>query len=187
MTNKGWEPGPGDPTIAGWIIFAGYLIVAAFAWRTARWESARGQDPFLWRALSIACVALALNKQLDLHNAITCLGRNLARSEGWYRQRHSVQLGLIVSIVGMAAVSFWLVLRRLGPAWRRHRLTLAGMIALLTLILIRAASFHHLDRFLRVDFGGIRFHAILEFTGICLLFLGALRAARDSSTPKAPD
>lgn len=182
MTAQGWEPGPGDPTIAGWIIFSAYLVVAAFAARTARLESDRGSDSFLWRALALACLGLALNKQLDLHNAITCLGRNMAQSEGWYRQRRTFQLGLIAVVVALAVASLWFVLRRLGPEWRRHRLTLTGMIILLTFIVMRAASFHHLDSFLHVDFGGIRLHAIIEFSAIGFLFLGAWQSARAASS-----
>jgi len=177
MTTYGWKPGPGDPSLAGWVIFGGYLAVALVAWRAARVDAARGQDPFLWRALTVACVLLALNKQLDLHNAITAVGRQLARSEGWYGERRHVQLLLLVVLALAGGAGLAWVLRRTGPQWRRHRLTWAGIVLLVTFIGIRAASFHHLDELLRVELGGFRLHAVIEFGGICLLFLSALRTA----------
>lgn len=188
MTNYGWEPGPGDPSPAGWTIFFSYLIVTFYLWRTTLREKAAGRDPFLWRILYIGCFALALNKQLDLHNAITAVGRAMARSEGWYEQRRPIQLGMIV-LVGLACVGVLaFILRRLGPNWRRHRLTLAGLVLLLGFIALRAASFHHVDWFLREEYiPTVRLHAIIEFTGIWLLFLAAWRAARNpGGSPARP-
>jgi len=182
MTNYGWRPGPGDPSFAGWVIFGSYLAVAFLALRAARLEAARGLNPLIWRVLAAGCVLLALNKQLDLHNAITAFGRGLARSEGWYRQRRNVQLALLVcfGLTSLAALGW--TFRRTGAEWRRHRLTGAGMIFLITFIGVRAASFHHLDALLRVEFGGIRLHAAIEFAGICLLFVSAWHAARAPAT-----
>lgn len=178
MTTYGWEPGPGDPSKAGWIIFASYLVVSAFLWHTARREQAAGQDTFLWRVLAVACLVLAINKQLDLHNAITSLGRNLARAEGWYEQRRNFQLGLILAVLAAGGLAIWWTVRRLGANRQRHRLTLAGMITLIGFIALRAASFHHLDALLRMEYGTVRLHAVIEFSGICFLFLAAWQAAR---------
>lgn len=178
MTIRGWEPGPGDPSPIGWVIFAGYLLVAALAWRAGRREAAAGLDPLLWRVLGIVSVLLALNKQLDLHNAITAYGRNLAKSEGWYLQRRPVQLVFVCLVIagGVAAV-LW-ALRRTGEQWRRHRLTFAGMIVLVAFVAIRAASFHHLDIVFGLELGGFRLHALMELTGIALLAAAALHASR---------
>lgn len=184
-TTHGWRPGPGDPSIAGWIIFAAYLAVAVLAWRAARADAARGRDPFLWRVLACACVFLAVNKQLDLHNAVTSVGRRIARAEGWYQQRRTVQLVLVVGIALAGVAGLVWAFRRAGSDWRRHRLTFAGLILLVAFIGIRAASFHHLDGLLRQEVGGFRLHALIEFAGIVLLFASALRASRPtrSSAP----
>jgi len=185
MTTHGWRPGPGDPNLAGWIIFAGYLAVALMAWRAARREANRGLDPTLWRALAVACVGLALNKQLDLHNAITAIGRQMARSQGWYAHRRAAQLALLAALAVAAGLALGWVFRRTSRDWRRHRLTWAGLILLVTLIGMRAASFHHLDQVLGVEFGGFRLHALIEFGGICFLFVSAWRAAQ--ATPASGD
>lgn len=187
MTTQGWVPGPGDPTPVAWIIFAGYLAVALLAWRAAGRDAARAVDPFLWRALAGACAALAINKQLDLHNAITAFGRQLARSEGWYDQRRIVQLGLLAALALAGAAALAWTFRRTGSEWRRHRLTWAGVILLVIFIGMRAASFHHLDTLLHIQLGGFRLHAVIEFGGICLLFLSALHTFRSPVPPGQPD
>jgi hypothetical protein len=178
LTAYGWEPGPGDPSFAGWAIFTSYLVVAFFLWRTGRSEKSRGQNPLLWYQLAGGCLFLALNKQLDLHNAVTAIGRNLARQEGWYENRRAVQLVFIVFLLAGLAGAVWWTLRHLGSGWKRHRLTLAGMLVLFGFIALRAASFHHLDSALRVEFATVRLHAVIELTGIWLLFFAARRTAR---------
>jgi hypothetical protein len=178
MTSHGWQPGPGDPTLAGWVIFAGYLAVALLAWRAARREATRGMDPFLWRALAIVCALLALNKQLDLSNAVTAYGRQVARTGGWYEQRRVAQLGLLAGLaLGGGAALVW-AFRRQGAEWRRHRLTWAGLVFLVTFAGVRAVSFHYVDAVLRLGAGDFRLNAMIELAAIGLLLLSAVRAAR---------
>ena len=186
MTTQGWEPGPGDPSIAGWIVFIGYLCVAVFAWRAGRRDAAQGNDPFLWRVLAGASVLLAANKQLDLHNAVASFGRSFAQAEGWYGQRRAVQLAFVI-LVGLAGgVAIAAALRHTQAQWRRHRLTLTGMILLIAFVFIRAASFHHLDTLFGMEWDMWRVPSVLEIVGVALLVTATRHAAR-SPVPRSPE
>lgn len=182
FTNQGWQPGPGDPTLGGWTVFWTYWVAvvgAVLAWRGEARAHALlrvPRQPRFWAWLALALFGLALNKELDLHNAITWLGRKLARQEGWYAYRRVVQLAFIATVVA-GAVAFVLWSFRRVRHWPRfYRLPLAGIQILVAFIVVRAASFHHVDFFLRRQFGGIKLHALAEFTGIAVIGVAAYRA-----------
>jgi hypothetical protein len=140
-----WTPGIGDPTIGGWITVLLYFLAAISCWRTAR--KAELLDKKIWYAISISFVALGINKELDLQTALTELGRMLAIEEGWYKQRETVQLYFIVAV---SLISGWALISLL--VWARHSpvttwFALPGTTSVISYVLIRAASFHHIDRF----------------------------------------
>jgi hypothetical protein len=126
-------------------------------------------DRKIWYAITIAFFALGLNKQLDLQSALTELGRVLAVEEGWYRQRGTVQLYFIIAVALFAS---WAVITLL--VWARHSrlptwLALAGTTSVLGYVLIRAASFHHIDRFIGSTVLGFRWNWILEMGGVAIV------------------
>jgi hypothetical protein len=168
-----WSPGIGDPTWIGWLTVVLYLIATWACWYLA----SRGnrvllkRELRLYRILSVALGALALNKQLDLQTGLTELGRILARDEGWYEMRRVVQLAFVVAIAAAAllSVAALAILTRKTP-WPTRGVT-AGAAALLAFIVIRAASFHHIDRVIRAEMFGVRVSAGLEIGGILTVLL----------------
>ena len=177
MANFNWSPGIGDPTIGGWITVILYLLAVVSCWKTAYKLAMVGtgvaQERRAWRAISALFLALGINKQLDLQTALTEVGRMLARSEGWYNQRQVVQLAFIVlvAIICVVAALMLLIFVRNAPAptW----FALSGTTFVLGFVLIRAASFHHIDRFLGESILGFRWNWILEMGGISLVLVGS--------------
>ena len=171
-----WSPRIGDPTVGGWLTVILYVLASVSCWRAARKVGAR--DKYLqerrgWQFISVLFLALGVNKQLDLQSALTEAGRVVANIQGWYAQRALVQLAFIVvvaiicTIAGIALV-IWARRARL-PA----RLALIGTILVLCFVLIRAASFHHVDRFISTEFLGLRWNWILEMGGIALVLVAS--------------
>lgn len=177
----GWSPQIGDPTPLGWLTVLGYFIAAFASLAASRFD--RGPSA-LWQILSAILLALGINKQLDLQSLLTEIGRAMARSEGWYEQRRTAQfLFVVASVSGLAGAGllFWKRLRRhRGPV----RTAYAGLALLLAFICIRAASFHHVDRFLKASLFGARFNWIFELGGIAIIISAAIRACGHSS-PRA--
>ena len=180
MTASGWRPGPGDPTVGGWLVFFGYLAAGFLALRAYRWEQ-RGEAaglprlPKVWKWLAIALFLLALNKQLDLHTAITWYGRQMARSEGWYRSRREVQMVAMLALAGLAAAVVAFLFLKIGREHPRYLVPLTGVTLLVAFILVRAASFHHVDAVLGGITAGIKVHALTELAGIAVLSFAAYR------------
>lgn len=175
-----WSPGIGDPTIMGWITVGLYLVCS---WQ-CREVSVKGagslsaMERLMWHALFIGLLLLGINKQLDLQTAFTELGRVLALQQGWYENRRSVQIYFIYSVL---AVAFTLLISALYLAKKSPwptTISLIGSICLVSFVVIRATSFHHVDLLIVSSFMGISMNWILEIGGIGIVALGAFLRKR---------
>ena len=170
MIHFNWKPGIGDPTIGGWATVALYFLAMISCWMTAR---SGIKERRIWSAISILFLGLGINKQLDLQSALTEVGRVIAFAHGWYGQRQFVQLAFIIcaAIVCVSVVITLLIWTRHAPlsTW----FALLGTILVSGYVLIRAASFHHIDRFIGTTFLGLRWNWILEMGGITIVLLAS--------------
>ena len=113
-----------------------------------------------------------------MHSWLTAVGRDLAISGGWYEPRREFQVVLIgaITVIGVTALlNAALLLRRV---WWRVAGAFLGLGLLMIFVLVRAASFHHIDAILSlsttlVGIGTIRLHSALELSGIALIALSA--------------
>jgi hypothetical protein len=184
-----WVLGIGDPTVVGWITVFAYFVAAWLCWQArnkAVPEDSQGQGlRRFWSFYSVVLVLLGINKQLDLQTWFTLFAKHLALDEGWYRQRRvfqaafigTVALGGAAGLLGMRALAG----RTTGPI----RTALIGGIFLGCFILIRASSFHHVDRMLGLSFGGVKVNWMLELGSISCIAAAALMALRTRSTKTA--
>ncbi len=189
-----WSPGIGDPTVWGWIITAAYLaagLLCLRTWRTEEWAWLRGTPglkPRFWLLLGIGLLFLCINKQLDLQSLVTVIGRRMAKQQGWYAQHRGVQLAFVIA-VGVAAISagfatLWWVRR----VWRRYLIALIGAAYLGAFVVIRAASFHHVDTLLFKSALGPAANRLLELGGIVTIAFAAwqTRGRTRSATTRNP-
>jgi len=137
----------------------------------------------IWAAISILFLGLGINKQLDFQSALTEAGRVIALEQGWYDQHQFVQLVFIifVAITCVSAVITLLVSMRHAPlsTW----FALLGTILVVGYVLIRAASFHHIDRFIGNTVLGFRWNWILEVGGISTVLLASQWRQRSTLPP----
>jgi hypothetical protein len=176
-----WRPGIGDPTFIGWLTVVGYFLAAFFCWRALTKGLHTREVRWFWAGLTALLVLLGINKQLDFQTEITFLGKDFAKATGWYEHRRIVQVIFIAGIAlgGMAVTAglLWIYRRE----WKRLGGALVGVGFLMSFIVIRAASFHHVDQFLNFAPGGVRMNWLLELGGIAAIALPAWRAGRRSS------
>lgn len=170
-----WSPGIGDPTVMGWLTVALYAVGTWECYRVVTKHSGLlrpGEGP-LWWILVYGLLALGINKQLDLQSAFTEIGRIFAEQQGWYDKRHEVQIHFIYSIAAFATFAIFALffLARKAPPATLFALT--GSICLLSFVVIRAASFHHVDLFIGSVIFGMKMNSILEMGGICVIIAGA--------------
>ncbi|WP_435011801.1 hypothetical protein P12x_006035 (plasmid) [Tundrisphaera lichenicola] len=175
-----WRPAIGDPTVVGWVTVVAYLLAAAAcaraAWREPMPGGRRRSRPSgFWLTLSVAMLLLGINKQIDLQTLFTLLGRRILKANGLHQDRRTYQalfLGCVAaSSLLLLIVSLWLARRSFRHRW----LALVGMAFLMGFVVIRAASFHHVDTLLASQLGGLKWNWILELGGIVVVAAGAIR------------
>jgi hypothetical protein len=186
-----WRPGIGDPSWTGWITVAAYASGAAVAWlahRECRSDAIRLAATHadearhvrllahFWLLAGVTLAILGLNKQLDLQSLFTELVRNAAHVQGWYEDRRQYQFAFVVAIaaagvVGVGALA-WVLRRVLDRIW----IAVVGLGWMTSFVVIRAASFHHVDTLLRsLTPAG---NAVLELSGIAMIAAAAGRTIR---------
>lgn len=175
----------GDPSPIAWLITLAYFVVAGLCFWAGRREkeAALGRArqwhaPLFWFVLCGLLVCLGLNKQLDLQSDLTQIGRSAARSGGWYEYRRLVQ-GVFVVLFGLgAAAAVASAVWFMRDVWRRYRMAFVGICYLCIFVIIRAASFHHIDTLLyHLPVGGYWVNTFFELGGNVILGLAAYRAA----------
>lgn len=175
----GWRLGIGDPTLGGWITVIGYFTAGSLALKAAFRVSTHGiwstEEGRFYTLLGLGLILLGLNKQLDLQTLLTLTGRKIALAQGWYEKRRIVQMAFIGVIAVIGLLSFRWAWKALAECLRHNWLTLLGIVFVITFVLIRAASIHHIDHLLKINIAGLRINWILELGGIGMIIAGILR------------
>lgn len=171
-----------DKGVMAWIIVGAYALTFLLTLAATR-QTAAERDGWFWAITTLGMLLLGLNKQLDLQTQFTAMLREMARADGWYENRRSLQMlfDLVLGIALVTALVFILLLTRKSGIG--VRLALIGLASLSAFIMLRAASFHHVDVVLSGTIAGIKLHALLELSGILLVATGAFAAL---ATPPPP-
>jgi hypothetical protein len=177
-----WHWGPGDNNVVGWATVLVYLWAAFAAMRAAQAltgpEGLARRERWFWWVAAGFMLALAVNKQLDLQTLLTLLARCHAQLTGWYDIRRIVQRDFILGVaacgVGVLALLTYLLRGILG----RVGLALLGLGFVCVFVVVRAASFHHVDSLLGTWVFGIKMNWILELPGPILVAVVAGRRRR---------
>jgi hypothetical protein len=186
-----WEMGFNDPNPTGWIVTLLYMAALAcciWAARVEREHETSSTQPLWPRFWVIACWiigVLGVNKQLDLQSLLTEIGRDLFRAVGLYEERRGFQMLFVVllALVGVAAIVAGRI--SLGGFWRRYRMAYIGGCCLIVFVVVRGASFHHVDTFL-YHTGSLKYwvNTLLEAGGISTVIAAACLAARQKYQSK---
>lgn len=191
-----WHPGIGDPTPLGWFTVVAYVAAAFAAFRASLLRRAyiSDDDPQVaadqravarfWVAVGVCMVALGINKQLDLQTFFTETLRSLSKTQGWYEDRRRYQIGFILSLALGGAGGLAAIVYGLRHVFRYIVGGAVGLVLIVSFVLVRAASFHHVDQLL--GSGRIRLNWVLELSGIAVVLIAALRA-RYPARPPSPD
>lgn len=186
-----WHPGISDTTPMGAITFVFYFIGAAVcvfrAWRCFQAPALRRGQFRFWAFCAIALFLFGVNKQLDLHQLITQYGRDWARAQGWFENRREVQALFVKCLAGAATVTLLAMLWALRGMPFRYYIALLGLLFLAFYVLIRAASFHHVDSFLGLGTEGFRLAWLVELGGIAITTAAALLPDRPSRGVAKPE
>ncbi len=183
-----WTPGIGDPSVMGWVTVGMYVLIAACCFLVRfiepTYDHHSNQDHThsyrkFWWTLAIFLILMGINKQLDLQSLFTQIGRDFAKSAGWYENRQMVQTAFILCIaVGGVLLGGYLVYR-FRNACNTIKIALGGFALLMGFVMMRAASFHNFDRMIGYELGGIRFNWVMEIGALLIIGIATLRYRRN--------
>lgn len=162
-----------DASAFAWVVVVAYFA-GALAAIAAGCSARNRRERSFWFVMTGLLVLLGLNKQLDLQTFVTTFGRSLARNGDWYEYRREVQAAFVAlvafaAIGGVAALVSW----SRGTA-RAVKIAAAGSVLLFAFIVLRAASFHHIDKWVTLDVAGLRSGWWLELAGIAAVGCSAV-------------
>ena len=180
-----WSPGIGDPSLGGWLTVFLYMVAGWTIWRLLReWKETHActarSEHWFWKGLLIGLALLGINKQLDLQSALTDVGRILADRQGWYADRRQLQMAFIAGIAMLGLTLFAVTLHLTLGAPASTLWALLGGTGLLMFVIIRAASFHHVDAVLGHHLSGLRINWLLEMGALLVIIGSAMRRRRQS-------
>ncbi len=170
----------GDVTAIGWAITLNYFYCVLLIFymlqkllpRLAPAERSLYRQ--FWILVGALYLLLGINKQLDFQTILTDTGRCVSQLEGWYDVRRNFQTTAILSGILLCTASLFAIKWRFSQISNRLRLAFLGLGFTALFVVIRAASFHHLDQFSLLKTLNIRFHSVLEILGILFVSLNAI-------------
>lgn len=166
--------------LADWVTVAAYCGAAILTARAAASRRARRHviEGLFWRASTAALVLLGINELLDLQTLLTALGKAMALAQGWYEERRIVQFVFVLLIAAGAAVLLAAIFRRTRRSALPVRVALAGFVFIALFVLLRAASFHHVDSLLGGGWKSFNYGSLQEMAGIVIVGLAAIAYRR---------
>jgi hypothetical protein len=185
-----WHPGIGDPNLTGWVTVLAYAAAMGLCALCAVREPAGTGDGEatrrVWLAVALLMALLGVNKQLDLQTWFTEVGRDLALAQGWYAARQNVQVLFIGALAATGGVAILWLQRAFRRLCSEVRWVAAGLVLLIVFVVTRAASFHHVDRLLRLELAPhLRVNAVLELGAIGIVICAAAARLNRLSRPRA--
>jgi hypothetical protein len=162
---------------------AGYVMAAAFALVAGVNDvRSRGRDagwwPIVWFGSAVILLAMAVARAIELGRLVPNLGRQRARSEGWYAQRRDVQEMMIVAIAIVSMIALAIAIVWLRSNGRRYLPEVVSVLALLGFAGVRLVSLHQVDVLLyRRRIEGIKLDVVVELAILSVAILAPLRDA----------
>ena len=172
-----WSPGIGDPTFMGWFTVVAYAAATWTCYRlrgrfSAQADALRRKERRFWAVMFWILLFLCFNKQLDLQSAMTEFFRRCAVQQGWYEVRRTYQVAFIAAMAISLPILAAILFRVARPFPASTKIAGLGLIIIAVFVLVRAASFHHMDRLLGERILLLKLNWILELGGIAVVLLG---------------
>jgi hypothetical protein len=160
-----------DRTTLAWIVVVLYFVTAG----TSFWAggSAESRERHFWVATGVLLVLLGLNKELDLQAVLTQQARALVRHLGLYEERRLMQGVFLLLLTVSGLLAAYLLRGWLRRPSKPAKAAAVGIVLLFAFVVMRAASFHHVDHWVTIDIAGLRSGWWFELAGIAVIGISA--------------
>lgn len=177
-----WRASLADASASDWITVAAYLLTAVLAVQAMRTAAGSGEqrERLFWAFTAGLLVFLGVNELFDLQTVLTALGKAWALHQGWYEDRRLYQFEFILALAVLAVFGGLAALWLTRGTHRAVRWALLGLGFIALFVLVRAASFHHVDELLGMGPAAFDWGSVQEMLGIVIVgwAAGAYRRGR---------
>ena len=178
--NGFWRDKRGDPTVVGWAITLGYVLVAGLClYCTGLFDSRRSVPisqmyTWFWWLMVAVLIALGINKQLDVQLLLADIGRSYTKYHGWYRQRMPVQIRVLALGACVGLMCLQVVGHRIRRSPKSLWCALWGVVFLGVNVLMHLVSVHSIEHFLASSVAGLSVGNGLEILAMCWIAVSAI-------------
>ncbi len=182
MPTTPWHPQFDNPNFLGWSVVAAYLLAAvSCGWAALKADKLVSEGGKTWWLLAVGLLFLGINKQLNLQTLMIVMGRRAALAGGWYERRRFAQAVFCAAfaLLGLCLLGFFSAhAKRFIP---KNRLAFAGVIVLLSFVVLRASTINHANELFGVELKDAHWAWVLELCGSILIALSAAAAAKSAA------
>lgn len=167
-----WTSIWGDPILPATVMMTGYAVAAYFAWLVVRRET--GRERMLWGLGMALMLFLFINTHLDLHVLPGAFGRCLAKAQGWWENRRTVQMIFILCVVAAMVLTLVFVVVFFFQNLLSNLLLTCGCLVSAGYLVIKGSGFHQTDHISNLTVGTIPVSVLSEVLGAVMISAGAL-------------
>ena len=143
--------------------------------------------PTFWFATGRLLLIMAFGRASNVSDLLTEIGREQARSDGWYELRRSLQAWVIGAVAAVWVVTIALALWRVPERRRRYLPTAIVVFTLVCFAGVRIISLHQVDALLHNrDVRGVTIGGLIE-VGLLLLVVTVSAWRFPRSNRRGPD
>lgn len=143
--------------------------------------------PTFWFATGGLLLIMAFGRASNVSDLLTEIGREQARSDGWYEVRRSLQAWVIGAVAAVWVVTIALAVWRVPERRRRYLPTAIVVFTLVCFAGVRLISLHQVDALLHNrDVRGVTVGAVIE-VGLLLLVIAVSAWRYPRSNRRRPD
>jgi FtsH-binding integral membrane protein len=182
MPTLPWHPQFDNPSFLGWSVVAAYLLAAvSCGWAAFKADKSVSEGSGIWWLLAVGLLFLGINKQLNLQTLMIVIGRRASLVGGWYERRRFAQAVFcaVFALLGLCLLGFFAACAKRFIA--KNRLAFAGVIVLLSFVVLRASTINHANELFGVELKDARWAWVLELCGSILIALSAAAAAKPAA------
>lgn len=177
------------------VVAYGLVALLAVSWgvRERRWIAVHHVDwwPFYWFMSAALLVVIGVGRAGALGDLISEIGREQARSNGWYDTRRSLQAAVVIAVAVVWFLGVAVAVLRVPPRRRRYLPHVILLSTIIAFAAIRLVSLHQIDTVLyRRDVAGVRIVALVELSllaATALVTVTTARFPRNSAAPGQPE
>ena len=163
----------GDPTALGWATTLAYLALSVLLLSNAK---RKDESWTFWASAGLITLALGINKQADLQTDLSATVKSFLLEFGGYEHRRVLQLVFLGALALLALAGlYWM---RRWFAHERTRVSAIGLALMATFVVLRAATFHLLDRWFGAEKLTAILGATLEWIALLVVAWGGFRWRR---------